>query len=117
MLIKSILLALPVYAMSCFRIPNKVLKEIEMLIARFWWKGVEENRGMHWISWKKLTIAKDQGGMGFKELRAVNDALIAKQMWRVLTKPNLLISKVMKEKYFAKSEIFQANSRHSSSWI
>lgn len=81
-LIKSVITALPVYAMSCFRIPNKILDEIARMITRFWWNGNEEHRKIHWVAWKDITKTNERGG--FKELRAFNDSLLAKQLWRVI---------------------------------
>lgn len=79
-LIKSVIMALPVYAMSCFRIPNKILDEITRMITRFWWNGDEEHRKMLWVAWKEMTESKKMGGLGFKELRVFNDALLSKPL-------------------------------------
>lgn len=55
--------------------------------------------------------------MGFRDLEAFNTALLCKQIWRVITRPNLLMSKVMKHKYFPKGDIFEATSKAGDSWI
>lgn len=60
--------------------------------------------------------AKEIGGLGFKELRAFNDALLAKQLWRVETEPNLLMSRVMWAKYFPRAGILMAKPKQQSSW-
>lgn len=52
--------------------------------------------------------SKERGSLGFKDLQTLNDALLAKQIWRLITKPNSLISKVLKQKYFLKGDLFQA---------
>ncbi|XP_028796854.1 uncharacterized protein LOC114752287 [Neltuma alba] len=48
------------------------------MVAKFWWNGGEEGRKIHWKAWGKLIDAKKEGGMGFREFEATNEALLAK---------------------------------------
>lgn len=50
--------------------------------------------------WERMIEPKDGGGMGSRDLEAFNTALLGKQIWRLITKPNLLMSKVIRGKYF-----------------
>ena len=60
---------------------------------------------------------RQEGGFGFKDLEAFNKALLGKQVWRLITKPNLLVSKVLKAKYFPKESIFTHKVQGSASWF
>ena len=46
-LIKSVAQTILAYAMSCFRLPTRLIKEIEVLIRRFWWGQSGEKAKMH----------------------------------------------------------------------
>ena len=54
-----------------------------------------------------MSMKRNEGGLGFKDLEAFNKALLGKQIWRILTKPNLLISKVLRAKYFPNDSILK----------
>ncbi|CAM8887258.1 unnamed protein product [Rhodiola kirilowii] len=58
------------------------------------------------------------GGLGFRKLELMNLAMLAKQGWRIMMEPDLLVSKVFKAKYFPNSNIFYATrgSRPSYAW-
>ena len=42
--IKSVIQAISTYSMSCFRLPKGMIKEIEIMIRKFWWGYSGENR-------------------------------------------------------------------------
>ncbi|XP_019189974.1 PREDICTED: uncharacterized protein LOC109184427 [Ipomoea nil] len=51
---------------------------IERTMNRYWWRS-KDDQGIHWKAWDKLCIPKKYGGLGFKELRAFNLAMLGKQ--------------------------------------
>lgn len=56
--------------------------------------------------------------MGFKDLKAFNLALLAKQGWRVQQNPSTLIHRVFKERYFEGNPVKEAQlgNRPSYAW-
>ena len=54
--------------------------------------------------------------MGFKELSLFNDALLAKQMWRLLHNTNSLFYKVFKSKFFPNCSIMEAKEGYGGSY-
>lgn len=116
-MLKSVIQALPVYTMSCFKLPKGLCKDLSRHMAKFWWCGGEREQKLHWIAWNKVTDPKEVGGLGFRDLEIFNDALLCKQLWRLVTKPNLLMSKVLKSKYFPQSDLFTATSKPTDSWL
>ena len=40
-LVKAVLMALPNYAMSCFRLPKTLTRQLSAAIAKFWWSSKE----------------------------------------------------------------------------
>ena len=50
-----------------------------------------------------LIKSKLDGGIGFRGLECFNQALVAKQAWRILSQPTCLMSKILRAKYFIRS--------------
>lgn len=65
-------MALPNYVMSCFKLPVGLCKELEAVIAKFWWRGNKDKGGIHWISWQKMKRRNKAGGLGFRDLLSFN---------------------------------------------
>ena len=47
--------------------------------------------------------------MGFKELAKFNDAMLARQVWRLVKDQNSLFYRVFKAKYFPRGSVFEAS--------
>ncbi|KAL0456758.1 UNVERIFIED_CONTAM: putative mitochondrial protein [Sesamum latifolium] len=116
-LIKAVIQAIPTYAMGCFRLPISLLKEIQSMVADFWWSNQGHNK-IHWVSWQRLCDSKLLGGLGFRRLHLFNLAMLAKQLWRIWLHPERLLSRVLKARYFPWGDIFSASlgSRPSYTW-
>ena len=99
-LIKSVAQAIPTSAMSVFKFSATLYEELMHMTRDFWWGDDEDRRRIHWLSWEKLTKRKSQGGMGFKDLKVFNQALLARQAWRLIAHPDSLCARVLKAKYY-----------------
>ena len=114
-LIKSICQAIPTYSMSCFKLSKKMCKKITSVIARFWWGGDENKIKMHWVKWSNLTSPKGWGGMGFKDFSLFNKAMLAKQGWRLLYKPESLCARFLRGKYYHDRNFMSAVNKRNAS--
>ncbi|CAJ2636059.1 unnamed protein product [Trifolium pratense] len=117
-MIKSILQSIPTYVMSIFLRPKTLLDDIEKMLNSFWWGHSGNNgRGLHWLSWERLSVSKDYGGMGFKNLQAFNMAMLGKQAWNLITRPSNLVTKLLKAKYFPNCDFFESSIGHNPSYV
>lgn len=106
--IKAVLQALPTYSMSCFLLPRTLCHDLEQIMSKFWLQKNSQRNGMHWCKWTDLSKPKDVVGMGFSDLCKFNAALLAKQGWHFLTKPNSLVACIFRAKYYPMSTFLKA---------
>ncbi|XP_019181991.1 PREDICTED: uncharacterized protein LOC109177145 [Ipomoea nil] len=88
---------------------------IERVMNRYWW-GTGTDRGIHWKAWDRLCIPKKYGGLGFKDLKAFNLAMLGKQAWRFLTNTDSLVSRVYKARYYPKLTFSEASMGNNPSY-
>jgi len=60
------------------------------------------------VKWEKLFKAKEVGGLRFKEIEKFNDALLAKQVWRMINNLDSLCHHVFKAIFFPDCFILKA---------
>lgn len=76
-LIKAVAQAIPTYAMSILKLPKDICHSIQAPINKFWWNHGGESKKIHWISSARLCRRKEDGGLGFRDVAAFNEALLA----------------------------------------
>lgn len=84
----------------------------------FWWGHNRQNvKGINWMSWERLSINKMNGGLGFKNLRAFNNAMLGKRAWKFMTDPNIIVTRLFKAKYFSKCDFLDSRCGHNPSYV
>ena len=86
------------------------------MIRNFWWSQKSEEKKIPWVSWEKMCERKTCGGMGFKNLKCFNLALLAKQGWRLQLAQDSLVFRVLKAKYFPRCDFIHASLGHNPSY-
>ena len=98
-LIEAVLSAIPTYFLSLFKMPSKVINEIEKRMRNFLWKGVDGDGGDHLVPWKLVARAKIKGGLGIGRLKEKNKALLFKWLWRFPLEQESIWAKVITSKF------------------
>ena len=114
-LLKAIAVAMPIFSMNIFRLPKEICSEINAILAKFWW-GSGDKKGLHWYSWNRISVPKREGGLGFKDLEIFNQALLSKQVWRIMQNPNCLMARILKARYFSDGDILKAKLKKKASY-
>lgn len=114
-MLQSVLTPIPSHSMSCFQLPVSLCKRIQSAFTRYWWDGGKGKKKMAWISWEKLTLPKDSGGLGLRDIQAFNEAFLAKISIRLLDNPNGLLGRTLLPKYCPDGNLLSCTSPSAAS--
>lgn len=95
----STIASLPIYAMQTSQLPKAILHDIDKNIRRSVWGSSDIRRKVHLVSWSTICRPKKYGGLGLRPAAKMNQALLIKLAWRLVTEPSALWSRLLKEKY------------------
>ncbi|CAN1730166.1 Uncharacterized mitochondrial protein AtMg00310 [Linum perenne] len=87
------------------------------LLRNFFWSGSTDKRTFHWCNFDTLCTPKAAGGLGFRDFRTFNSALVAKQAWRILESPEALWVRLLKSLYFPNTDFQKSVKGSRASWI
>lgn len=117
-LIKVVAQTIPTYAMSVFKLPKDFCYSLQSIINRFWWSNDPKKRKIHWVGSSRLCDHKADGGLGFRDLEAFDDVMLAKQLRRLINDSSSLVYRLPKARYFLSGDLFSAElgSKPSFTW-
>ncbi|XP_062075813.1 uncharacterized protein LOC133779933 [Humulus lupulus] len=92
-LIFSVLLGIRNYWMQIFMLPISVIQEIDRICRNFLWGANGHRSKFYCSSWSQVCLPKSLGGLGFKEGSNWNKVLLAKFIWAVSSKQDVLLLK------------------------
>ncbi|XP_058770098.1 uncharacterized protein LOC131643795 [Vicia villosa] len=98
-LLNSVLSSIPIYTMSFFKAPVKIIKDIITIQSRFLWGGNIEKKSIAWVSWYNICKPKEEGGLGVKHIGYFNKALLCKWKWMILMENGTLWCKILEARY------------------
>lgn len=107
-LIKFVAQAIPTYVMGVFKLSVSSCEAYTKLVRDFWWGDEEDKRKVHWTAWDNLVLPKCMGGLGFRDVRIFNQALLGRQAWRLIQFPESLCARILKAKYFPNCDLIDA---------
>ena len=80
-LINAVLTALPLFYLSFYRAPSAVINRLNAIRRHFLWGGNSEGKKIAWIAWSHVCSSRERGGLGIKDIKALNNALLIKWKW------------------------------------
>ncbi|OMO85295.1 reverse transcriptase [Corchorus capsularis] len=98
-LTQSVLESIPAYSMQCRALPASICNEIDQICRNFLWGEEEGKKKLHLLNWKDVTKPKYAGGLGLKEARLFNKAILGKLVWSFKRDPNTLWASSLTAKY------------------
>ena len=84
-LVKSVIQVMLIHTISIYSWPVSLLNDLEKCIRNLIWRGDIEKRKLVIVSWKKVCIPFDEGGLGLRSLLHLNEASNLRMCWELLT--------------------------------
>uniref|UniRef100_A0A0A9C9E1 Reverse transcriptase zinc-binding domain-containing protein n=1 Tax=Arundo donax TaxID=35708 RepID=A0A0A9C9E1_ARUDO len=91
--------------MGVFKMTAGFCEDYMKMIRNFWWGDEVDQRKVHWVAWEKMILLKYKGGLGFRDMRFFNQALLGRQAWRLIQFHDSLCARMLKAKYFPNGEL------------
>nr|GEV71324.1 RNA-directed DNA polymerase, eukaryota [Tanacetum cinerariifolium] len=80
-LLKSVLGSSPIYYMSIYKVPSKVLKCLKDIRRNFFIGADVKEKKMSWFKWSRVLASKEKRELAVSGFFALNRALLFKWMW------------------------------------
>jgi hypothetical protein len=99
--------------MSNILFSKKFLAKLTAIIRNFWWTGVQDDQTTKSLclrAWADVCTTKKIGGLGVRNLQAINQGLILSAAWKLAKEPQNQVAQILKAKYHHDTSICRAKS-------
>jgi len=83
---------------------------------RFLWAWERDHTLIAWVNWENVCKPLEEGGLGIRDTRMFNSALLAKWKWRLVSKEQGKWKDILASKYDLESGRSQTNVKFQSWW-
>lgn len=115
-LVNSVLLNLHSYWASMFLITQKVIEQVMGICRSYLWSGQAYTSKVPPIAWDDVCRPKNEGGLGFKDSKAWNLAMLGKYVWSLATKEDNIWVKWVDHVYLKGRDWISYSPSTSASW-
>lgn len=102
--------------MSTVLFSKTFIAKITSIVRKFWWAGVQDENSttsFHFRSWEDICQSKDNGGLGIRDLLAVNRSLILHAAWNIATDKDPFLTAILKSKYFPSTSFWLSTNTNT----
>ncbi|KAK1277342.1 hypothetical protein QJS04_geneDACA023549 [Acorus gramineus] len=115
--LKSIIQTIPLYLFHVTWVPDWVVEKMDMLARRFLWGSGNQSKGIHYVSWDKVTRSTKEGGLGLYRMATLRNAVAIKRAFQLLQDSHSLWSHVIQVKYKWNGNPWELPNCNSSSML
>ncbi|TYI84212.1 hypothetical protein E1A91_D05G348400v1, partial [Gossypium mustelinum] len=91
-------------------VPKCIIDDLHSKMSRTWWTSNEKTRGWAMMKWERMCYPNGMEGMGFRDMKLFNLALLGRQVWRLMQFKDTLCFRVLSSKYFPEGDILCSKS-------
>ncbi|XP_026416201.1 uncharacterized protein LOC113311596 [Papaver somniferum] len=114
--IQDVVGAMAHFQMICMKIPNKIIDQMEALKRNYWWNK-NYSKGCYFIWWKNLNKPKRLWGLGFKNMKYLNEAMLTKIAWRMLHNREAKWVQLLEARHFKNEDLMYDKIKEKGTWI
>lgn len=89
-LLGSVIWSISSFWLSAFRLPKACIREIDKICSAFLWSGSELNPRKAKLCWEEVCRPREEGGLGLRSLKDMNNVTILKLFWRLISNKSSL---------------------------
>ena len=116
-LISTVISGLVNFWTSAFILPLGCIRKIESLCSRFLWSGKIDAKGLTKVSWAKVCLPKEEGGLGLKRFAAWNRTLCLRMIWLLFsTSGSLWVAWHMLHNFSKTASFWNQREKVTDSW-